>query len=141
MRWTAEPDPSEETWADTMFRSDDGLRQLWLRARDGVAGSWRLDRLEPQDAGALVAVEELDVTVSDAVVAAPEHAHDIMRMTRAALERYAAGAAAEGDRLAAELDDAVRELEREDVPGTAEGTHTKRGEDVVPPPDYEVPPS
>lgn len=136
MPWHPEPDTSEESWADTLLRSDDGRRELWLRSGDGVEGAWHISELEPDDAGVLRVAAEREVTVSDAIVAAPEHAHDIMRITRAVLERYAATGAEAGARLAGELGEAVRELEREDVPPTTEGTHTKRGEDVVPPPDY-----
>lgn len=139
MTWTIETDPSEETWADSLLRSDDGRRLLWLRARAGVEGGWRIADLEAGEGGAMRVAEERDVPVADAIAMAPEHAHDIMRMSRDALERYAADDAAAGERLAGELDSAAAELEREDVPGAAGGTHTKRGEDVVPPIEYEGP--
>jgi hypothetical protein len=46
MTWRAETDPSDETWADSLFRSDDG-RLLCLRAREGVEGEWLLGELAP----------------------------------------------------------------------------------------------
>jgi hypothetical protein len=119
MTWTAEPDPSEEGWAGTMFRAADGRRELWLRSGDRVEGTWHVSHLEPDDQGVLRVAREEEVTVSDAVATAPDHANDILRLTRAVLDRYAATGAEEGARLAGELGEAVRELEREDVPPPA----------------------
>ena len=133
MTWRAETDPSEETWADSLFRSDDG-RLLWLHAREGVEGEWLIGELAP-DGAARTLVGERQLPVSDAIAIAPEHAHDILRLTRAALERYAEVDAGSGLRLAEELLDAERELEREDVPGVEGGGHTKK-EDPAPPTPY-----
>ena len=133
MTWQAETDPSEETWADTLLRSDDG-RLLWLHALEGVEGEWMLGELAP-DGAARELVNERPVPVSDAVALAPDHANDILRLTRAALERYAELDAGNGLALAQELLDAERELEREDVPGVRGGGHTKK-EDPPPPAPY-----
>jgi hypothetical protein len=134
MPWRAETDPSDETWADSLFRSEDGQRLLWLRAREGVEGEWLLGELQAAGA-ARTLVDERQVPVSDAVALAPEHAPRILRMTREALERYAESDPGSGLRLAEELIDAERELEREDVPGVEGGGHTKK-EDPPPPTPY-----
>jgi hypothetical protein len=133
MTWRSETDPSEETWAEALFRSDDRRRLLSLRAHEGVEGEWVIGDLEP-DGEALALVGERPVAVSDAVALAPEHAPAILRMTRAALERYAEADPGNGVRLADELLDAERELEREDVPGVAGGGHTKKQEPPPPAP-------
>jgi hypothetical protein len=138
MTWRAEPDPSEETWADSLFRSDDG-RLLWLRALAGVEGEWLIGELAPAGA-AQALVGERQLPVSDAVAIAPEHAPTILRMTREALERYAEDDPGSGLRLAEELLDAERELEREDVPGVEGGGHTKKEEPPPPTPYRELRP-
>jgi hypothetical protein len=127
MPWTVETDPSEMTWSDTLLRSDDG-RLLWLRAGEGVEGAWLLQDLDGAEPPA-VPVREREVPVSDAVALAPEAAIDLLRATRGVLERYAERDPESGARLAEELRDAVRLLERGDVPGTSEGRHTHRGAD------------
>jgi|GEM_PF-5419096 len=139
MTWNAETDPAEVTWADTAFRDDDGGRLLWLRAGEDVPDpGWLLQTFEEGDGGVRTVADERPVPVSDAVALAPEVAQDVMRVTRVALARYAEVMPEGGLALAEELRDAVRELEREDVAPAANGTHTKRGEDVVPPVEYEV---
>jgi hypothetical protein len=139
MTWRVEPDPSEDTWADSLLRSDDDRRLLWLRARDGVEGEWVLGDLKP-DGAARTLVAERPVPVSDAVALAPEHGRQILRMTREALARYAEADPGYGVRLAEELLDAERELEREDVPGVAGGGHTKKEEPPPPAPYRELQP-
>lgn len=135
MTWHAVPDASDDTWAETAFR-DDGGRLLWLRAAGDVADpGWLLQTLGRS--GEVRTVEsERRVTVADAVATAPEVALELMRVTRAVLQRYADEAPAVGGALAEELRDALRQLEREDVPPSARGTHPKRGEDVAPPLDH-----
>jgi hypothetical protein len=137
MTWRAEPDPSEETWAGSLFRSDDGRRLLWLRASDGVEGEWVLGELEP-DGAARTLIAERPVAVPDAIALAPEHARDILQMTRVALERYAQSEPGYGARLGDELLHAERELEREDVPGVARAGHSKK-EEPPPPAPYREP--
>ena len=129
MPWTEETDISEETWSDTLFRSDDG-RLLWLRGAEGAEGTWLLQDLDDETGPAARPVSERPVPVSDAIALAPDVAHAIMRVTRGVLERYAQRDPEFGARLAEELRDAVAELEREDVPGTSEGRHTHRGADI-----------
>jgi hypothetical protein len=136
MPWRAETDPSEETWAETLFRSDDDSRLVWLRAAAGVQATWLVEELGPGEGGATRVGDEQPIPVSDVLALVPEHAHEVQRMSRQAIERYEAEGDGGGLALAEELADAVRELEREDVPATSDGTHTKRGEDVVPPPGY-----
>ena len=138
MTWRAETDASEETWADSLFRNDDG-RLLWLHARPGVEGEWLMGELAPVGAARALAAEH-SVAVSDAIAIAPEQASAILRMTRAALERYAEADAGGGLRLAQELLDAERELEREDVQGVAGGGHTKKEEPPPPTPYRELEP-
>lgn len=138
MTWQAETDPVDDTWADTDFRDHEGGRLLWLRAGDLVSEpAWLLQTFAEHN-GVRTVDDEHPVTVADAVALAPEVAHDVMRTTRGVLERYARHAPADGLALAEELRDAARELEREDVPAASSGTHTKRGEDVVPPVQYEA---
>lgn len=133
MTWHAVTDHSDATWARTAFRDDSG-RFLWLRAGPDVTDpGWLLQTLGRS--GEVRTVEtERPVTTSDAVAAAPEVAHELMRVTREVLDRYDREAPGSGAALAEELRDALGELEREDVRPTAGGTHTKRGEDVAPPP-------
>ncbi len=133
MTWTAETEDTGLTWAGTAFRDPETHRVLWLRAGEDVPEpAWLLQTLDDGD-GVRTVTDEQPVAVSDAVAAAPEVAHEVLRVTRAVLQRYAETAPDAMPALAEELRDAARELEREDVSGTARGTHTKRGEDVVPP--------
>ena len=136
MTWNPEPDPADEGWAGTLFRDDRAGRLLWLRAGGDVPDpTWLLQALEEGEGGVRTVADERPVPVSDAVALAPEVAQDVMRVTRVVLARYAVEMPEGGLALAEELRDAVRELERDDV-AAANGTHTKRGEDVVPPVDY-----
>jgi hypothetical protein len=135
--WHAENDLSEETWADTIFRSGDDGQTLWLHAGDGVTATWLLNKLGMLPSGARAPRSEDAISVSDAVALAPDQALEIMRTTRAVLERYEKAGIAGGEPLAEELADALEELERADVPGDAGGRHPKRGEDVAPPYEYE----
>jgi hypothetical protein len=135
MVWIRETDPSDVSPTDVAFRSDDRTRRLWLRVAEDEEPGWVIEDLVANDAGVLEPRCEEYIPVSDAVALAPEVGAEVLFMTRSLVVRLRrAGRLDDAAALERELADAERETEREDVPGTALGAHTKRGREPLTPP-------
>jgi len=119
--WRVVSDPDATPWASACLVSDESLRVLWLCAGEAVEGAWLEAAFVPLAPGLALARDVREVTVAEAVAAAPEHAELILATTRRIAGHYVRRRKELGTRLAAQLEQALGSVEAAGARGATRG--------------------